>query len=392
MRQKLYFGRRVSDSAAARFNGTLDEVTLYNRALEGELRTIYLAGSAGKAVPGANRPPQVYAGPDADLNSTSASVTLSGIISDDGLPLGQVTSQWSFVSGPGIPTFANAASASTTATFPADGLYLLRLTANDGISSASDIIEVRVNARQAPLPTGAVAWWRGNGTATDSVGGHDVTVLDATYVAGLAGQAFQVDGVGDAMLVEPPGAVDIGAGNGMTMEFWVKPDLLNNVPLFEWNTGTAFAAHTWMWTSASLLLNLVDTNGSSHSLTTAGNFFTAGQWVHVGIVYDRLAGRCRIYRNGTLSLDQVVGSFRVNTTTRLYFGRRISDGSPRYKGAYDEVTLYNRALTGAEISQIAAAGANGKWPGGDLEPGAGRLSRWRSPRPRLFHHPCRRGK
>ena len=39
---------------------------------------------------------------------------------------------WTKVSGPGTVTFANAASASTTATFTHAGLYVLRLTADDG--------------------------------------------------------------------------------------------------------------------------------------------------------------------------------------------------------------------------------------------------------------------
>ena len=73
------------------------------------------------------------AGPDQTITLPNA-VTLDGTVSDDGLPTppGVVTTTWSQVSGPGTVTFADAAAVDTTASFPVDGTYVLRLTADDG--------------------------------------------------------------------------------------------------------------------------------------------------------------------------------------------------------------------------------------------------------------------
>jgi hypothetical protein len=96
-----------------------------------------------------NQPPTVNAGPDQTVTLPS-SVTLSGTVNDDGLPNppAAVTVAWSKVSGPGTVTFADPNSAGTTATIPAIGTYMLRLTASDN---------VRVVVQTAPSPDILVA-------------------------------------------------------------------------------------------------------------------------------------------------------------------------------------------------------------------------------------------
>ncbi|MDG4554467.1 MAG: RHS repeat-associated core domain-containing protein [Candidatus Competibacter sp.] len=93
-----------------------------------------------------NQAPQVHAGADQTI-TLPAAANLSGTVSDDGLPNppGAVTIAWSKDSGPGTVAFGNAHVASTTATFGADGVYVLRLTANDGALPASDTVQVTVN-------------------------------------------------------------------------------------------------------------------------------------------------------------------------------------------------------------------------------------------------------
>ena len=57
-----------------------------------------------------------------------------------------MTVQWSKVSGSGDVTFADATSRTTSATFSATGVYVLRLTATDGQFESSDDVQVTVNA------------------------------------------------------------------------------------------------------------------------------------------------------------------------------------------------------------------------------------------------------
>jgi len=109
---------------------------------------LYTVNQAGGGV--TNSAPVVDAGADQTVN-IAAGVSLVGGITDDGLPSppAAVTSVWSKVSGGGSVTFANANSPTTTANFSLAGIYLLRLTANDGALSSSDDITVIVDVNGA---------------------------------------------------------------------------------------------------------------------------------------------------------------------------------------------------------------------------------------------------
>jgi len=95
--------------------------------------------------PQTNQTPVVNAGTDQTI-LLSGSAALDGAVSDDGLPAPpSLSTTWSQVSGPGTVTFANAAAVDTTVTFSAIGVYVLRLTADDGALSAFDEVSITVN-------------------------------------------------------------------------------------------------------------------------------------------------------------------------------------------------------------------------------------------------------
>jgi len=95
-----------------------------------------------------NQPPVVNAGVDQTL-ALPAGASLSGTVTDDGLPNppATITTTWTKVSGPGTVTFANASARATTATFSVAGSYVLRLSASDSALSASDDVAITVTAQ-----------------------------------------------------------------------------------------------------------------------------------------------------------------------------------------------------------------------------------------------------
>jgi len=98
--------------------------------------------------PGGNNAPAVEAGP-ALIGALSDTLPLTGMVTDDGLPLqpGLVTTHWSKLTGPGSVTFANASQPATTATFSATGEYVLQLSASDGELTSQDTVCVSVLAQ-----------------------------------------------------------------------------------------------------------------------------------------------------------------------------------------------------------------------------------------------------
>ena len=97
-----------------------------------------------------NQPPVVDAGPDQEITLPNGAA-LSGTVVDDGLPSGStLTVLWSVASGPGPVSFENAAAGATTASFTVAGVYVLRLTANDGEFAVSDQVTIAVHPSNQP--------------------------------------------------------------------------------------------------------------------------------------------------------------------------------------------------------------------------------------------------
>lgn len=144
-----------------------------------------------------NQAPAVSAG--ADIAATHpATAPLAGSVSDDGLPNppASVSVAWSLVSGPGAVNFADAASATTSAAFAVAGDYVLRLTANDGATSASDDVAVAVRGtgddggfRQAA--DGLVVIEAEHVIANQPAGGHQW--LERGGVSGASGVSMRCE-------------------------------------------------------------------------------------------------------------------------------------------------------------------------------------------------------
>jgi FtsP/CotA-like multicopper oxidase with cupredoxin domain len=91
-----------------------------------------------------NQAPFVNLGPHRTVTQTTAS--LDGIVTDDGLPSGALTTTWTKQSGPAV-TFGDASLVKTTVTFSADGTYLLRLTAYDGALATYDEVSITADLK-----------------------------------------------------------------------------------------------------------------------------------------------------------------------------------------------------------------------------------------------------
>ncbi len=104
------------------------------------LRVEYSTGS------GTNQAPTVAAGLDQTI-ALPSSATLDATVFDDGLPTppAAVTTLWTQQSGPGTVTFGDAMAVDTTASFSVDGVYVLRLTADDSEFTTFDELTITVN-------------------------------------------------------------------------------------------------------------------------------------------------------------------------------------------------------------------------------------------------------
>jgi uncharacterized repeat protein (TIGR01451 family) len=150
------FGSPVANSVVR--NGTtlgVLRLVLYPKSYEWEFVPAaggtFTDSGSGTCAGASNDAPVVGAGVDQTITLPDIA-TLSGTVTDDGLPQGAtVTSTWSAIDGPGTVTFADPTSPATTATFTQPGTYTLRLTATDTDLTASDEVSVAVDPA-APAP------------------------------------------------------------------------------------------------------------------------------------------------------------------------------------------------------------------------------------------------
>ena len=265
------------------------------------------------------------------------------------------------------PVFATTVPADLTVNFTYDGSaspptapgsYAVVATVNDAnhVGSASGTLTI-VNYR---LPGGAVSRWTGNFNANDSVGFSDGTMqAGATFTNGEVGQAFSFDGVNDYVRVQMP----FGSfGEQITVEYWIN--LTSVKPGTFLSQGTAgLNATVWMMRlepNGSLIWG-VNRSGGAGTSVPIPTPLTLGAWHHIAGVADEVS--TRIYLDGALvgSTEGSRSRILYNPGSVIQLGKDIR--TPSFmKGALDEVTIYNRALTGSEIQSISDAGAAGKIP------------------------------
>jgi len=102
----------------------------------------------------------------------------------------------------------------------------------------------------------------------------------------------------------------------------------------------------------------------------------------VALTFEQASGEAQLYVNGESVAAANLGSFTPQTALPLQIGRRPAGsfdggGGLVFDGRIDEVSIYNRALSGAEIQVVFAAGSAGKCPGLCLLSPAGLVGWWR---------------
>lgn len=221
--------------------------------------------------------------------------------------------------------------------------YSSNLGAYSGLAAAT--------TRSLSALPGLVAAWSfdegTNNTAGDSSGGgHTGTLNGPVWTAGRYGEALQFDGVNDTVLVADAAALDLTAG--MTLEAWVR----SSSTLAGWKVIMQKETDAWF-------LN-ANTGGGNHlgvGGTFAGSCCTVldgpaalpvNQWTHVAGTYD--GAMLRLYVNGVAVANVArTGNLQV-TSLPLRIGGSTYAGE-YFPGLIDEVRIYNRALSLAEIQQ-----------------------------------------
>jgi hypothetical protein len=261
---------------------------------------------------------------------------------------------------------ANGASLQTEAVFVATNAgaftqfagvkaYDLDLQTNNNSSQMTVTV---LPAPCVPVPSGLLAWWPGDGTASDLVGNHPGQLLNgASFVPGKGGQAFQFDGGDDY--------VDTGAwsaGSQWTIEAWVNPTSTPMEGRRRTIVGGCNECRDWAISMiSSEFVAVIRQPGGCTMNLGSGVLAVAGRWYHVAFTCD--GATARIYVDGGLRNSGPVDANYVGTTAGLRIGGEVCCSGNNFPGFVDEVSLYNRALSGFELQSIYQVGTGCKCKG-----------------------------
>jgi hypothetical protein len=242
-------------------------------------------------------------------------------------------------------------------------------------------LQVSTESASRRMKMGLVALWSGEGNGTDVIGGNTaVQIGPVIFSNGKQGQAFFLDGNNAYLQIHAGSTLDVGKGDGFTVEGWINPvKTANYVAIIEYerelgtgngsDVGLQLGIHqaSPSWNAfGCLVANIKDVNDGDHIFSSPANLLVPGVWQHVALCYDKVSGTGVIYLNGIPVARSNLGSFTPQTSyANLLVGARTTFGSVEnpvsaYSGGLDEIGIYNRALSAAEIQAICTEENNGE--------------------------------
>ena len=298
------------------------------------------------------------------LNNTNQTLLLSATASNT-MPANVMTTTWIQISGSSTVTFDNSNALTTTANFNSDGTYNLAFTANNGATSSVGLTVI-VNSIGA-VTNGLLGWWKmdetGGTTAFDSSGNDaNATVHGGTFTTGYLSNALHLTGGTNNASFTSVNA------DQTTVTAWVRADS---------NGGSNFPR---ILVTPGYYINfrfdgLANNNALDFATTTTANGSTVdgewlappnsvdtGTWHHVAVSYDKssTANVPVLYINGvkmsltTLTSPSIAPPSYAGTT---FIGNRL-DLTRGWDGLIDDLRIYNRLLSDAEVQSLAIVPTN----------------------------------
>jgi len=200
-----------------------------------------------------------------------------------------------------------------------------------------------------------------NGALTNFPGGQ------GNWVTGQIGGALQFGGLAAKEYVHVPDFTK--PTTSLTVSAWVWADSMPQWATIAANWDGLGGALNYGLFGSDPYLSFYFAEPSDQGINIAnGSEFdppiSLGEWHHVVVVANSSRHRVQFYRDGELTgFFFYSGSFSPSPTPWLNIGGEPSYGNPSqgyWDGKIDELALWNRALSSIEISNIYAAGFEGR--------------------------------
>lgn len=271
------------------------------------------------------------------------------------------TDKWS--NAPVLPTLRRGLSAEVVG----NSMYLL-----GGYTGtvALGTNEVFTSPPCTATPAGLVGWWAGDGDARDISGQSNNGTLQngaPGFAVGEVGQTFNFNA--DFDIVQIPSTPAINLTSAGTLGTWVYFNTtgFDTSVIEKYNSGNLGSYSLLVQNGTTLRFDLYKGDGSSDFVTlTTPVSELVGSWNHLSYTWD--GGTLRFYKNGLLQSSVNYVFVRQSNNDPLFLAK--PGVSAHFQGSLDEIQLYDRALSAAEIGGIFASGKKGVCKSGATSAGA----------------------
>jgi hypothetical protein len=221
---------------------------------------------------------------------------------------------------------------------------------------------------QLYLDAGQLRSYSGSGATWNDLSSNKIaaTITGTTFNTSNGG-ALSLNGTSDFIDCGTSLSLQFNRTTGFTLSAWILtptaavwPNSSNYAVIWRGTT----AGNFWTWALFITPSGLATTNGVAFSTnfnnTFEGidNIIAANTWYHIAVTMVGASGNnVTVYTNG-VNRGNPTGTFNnpptnadIGTTQNVYIGRDVGSLGEWFSQRIAGVALYNRALTGAEISQ-----------------------------------------
>ena len=218
--------------------------------------------------------------------------------------------------------------------------------------------------------TGLVAWWQIEGSANDSAGANNGSfVSTASFLPGKVGNAVYITGKWGGIFVSNTASLNPGTGP-FSIECWLQPTNVSTsygvmeVVSKRIVSGGATEGYELCLANGQVVFQMAATLSSPLSAGWTGPDLRDGHWHHIAVTVDRGSTS-----GGVIYVDgQAIATFNptsqpgdLGTTAPLLIGMHPDTSLDcNFRGGIDEVSIYSRPLTAAEVLSIYNAGSLAK--------------------------------
>lgn len=276
---------------------------------------------------------------------------------------------WYTVPSGGTPLVGVTANTYSTGFIDETVNYYVSITDDNGCESARTIVTATViNPLNPPVDivSGLILYYKFDGNLADSSGNNYNGTVTGTnsYVNDRNGNANSAI---NSISTNIPGGNHISAGNPAKIN---QLDDEITISMWIWQQQSWFGdgvntGHTPLvnkWDNDGIYMGLIahtpgNPNNKVRWRVSSGTFLNStinvplGQWVHIVCTYN--GATLRIYQNG-VAAGAVAYSGGINSTSvNMLIGKQANNpGEITFRGNYDQLRIYNRALNISEVQTL----------------------------------------